>query len=63
MVRQDIFQDFAREGANALWQISRGANPTPRGGNNILNMGNPIAKGGRGGTSIPREGGSTPLWV
>ena len=46
---QGLFQDFAQEGAKALWQISRGGepNPNPRGGNTILNIGKPIAKGGR----------------
>ena len=49
---QGLFQDFTREGANALWQISRGG-----GGNNILlNIGKPIA---RRGTSISR-GAKTP---
>ena len=52
---QGLFQDFTQEGANALWQISRGGG---EGGNNILlNIGKPIAKWG---TSISRGAKAPP---
>ena len=45
LIYQGLFQDFAQEGANTLWQISRGGNP-------ILNIGKANCQGG-GSESTP----------
>ena len=60
-VRQGLFQDFAQEGANALWQIfEEGANPNHKEGQPHIKYRESQLPGG-GGKSIPRGGESTPL--